>query len=246
MRLWFQRMSAYLGFDEIDGGSTRAILRIAAVRSASVGIGSIDGIALPSPLDGHVEDVEPGALVISRPFDGSARRELVPGERLHLSIAADKGFHHGEVEVLGRWVHDVGAVRRYGYRLSIPSALVHEERRSLHRVPVAFDLAPTALLLRPTSLADVGHGTVLDISEGGLCARVELRTNVRPGEPLLVKAVFPAVIPSIQTRAEVAHARSTRQAPFVDVGLRFCEPHAELGRAIRALELRRVKRAGAA
>jgi len=246
MRLWFQRIATYLGLEDLDAGATQAVLRTAAVRSASIGIGSIDGVALPSPLDGHVEAVDEDALVISRPFEGSIRRELVAGERLHLSIAGDDGFHHGEVEVLGRWTEGQGSTRRYGYRLSIPRALVHEERRNLHRVPVAFDLAPRAILVRPVSLLEIGHGTVLDLSEGGLCVRIDARSAIRPGDAVHVTADFPAVIPPIRAHAEVAHARPARQAPCLDLGLRFTEAQDELGRAIRALELRRVNRAGAA
>jgi hypothetical protein len=246
MRLWFQRMAAFLGFDDGDEESIRAILRAAALRSASIGIGNLDGAALPSPLAGHVEDLEDEALVISRPQEGPARRELLAGESLHLSIAADRGFHHGDVTVLGRWVAGEGALRRYGYRVSIPTALVHEERRTLHRVPVAFDLAPRALLQKPGTLAAVGEGVVVDISEGGLCARVSLESLVRRDECVVVRAEFPAIIPSIHARAVVAHVKHARQPGTMDLGLRFTEPQDELGRAIRALELRRVNRAGAA
>lgn len=246
MRLWFQRMAAFLGFDDGDEQSIRAILHAAALRSASIGIGSLDGAALPSPLAGHVEDLESDALVISRPQEGPSRRELVTGESLHLSIAADKGFHHGDVTVLGRWVAGEGTLRRYGYRVSIPTALVHEERRTLHRVPVAFDLAPRALLQKPGTLVEIGEGTVVDISEGGLCVRVALSTLVRRDEGVVVRAEFPAIIPAIQARAVVAHVKHARQAGTMDLGLRFTEPQDELGRAIRALELRRVNRAGAA
>jgi hypothetical protein len=246
MRLWFQRMTSYLRADDPEVESVRAILRRAALRSASIGIGTLDGVALPSPLSGHVEEVEDGALVISRPHDGPARRELVAGEVLHLSIAADSGFDHGDVEVLGRWTAGEGAMKRYGYRVSIPKALVHEERRSLHRVPVAFDLAPRAILSRPISLNALGEGTVVDVSEGGLCVRVELVGLVRPDERVVVRADFPAYFPAIHTEATVAHVMASRSPRLSDLGLRFVEPPAELGRAIRQLELRRVNRAGAA
>lgn len=246
MRLWFQRMASYFRADDPEVESVRAILRRAALRSASIGIGTLDGVALPSPLSGHVEEVEDGALVISRPHDGPARRELVAGEVLHLSIAADSGFDHGDVEVLGRWTAGEGAAKRYGYRVSIPKALVHEERRSLHRVPVAFDLAPRAILSRPISLNALGEGTVVDVSEGGLCVRVELVGLVRPDERVVVRADFPAYFPAIHTEATVAHVMASRSPRLTDLGLRFVEPPAELGRAIRQLELRRVNRAGAA
>ncbi|MFM7261589.1 MAG: PilZ domain-containing protein [bacterium] len=246
MRLWFQRMTSYFRADDPDVESVRSILRTAALRSASIGVGTLDGVALPSPLSGHVEELEEGALVISRPHDGPARRELVAGEMLHLSIAADNGFHHGDVEVLGRWTSGEGSMKRYGYRVSIPRALVHEERRSLHRVPVAFDLAPRALLSRPVSLNPLGEGTVIDVSEGGLCVRVEMVGLVRPDEHVVVRAEFPAYFPTIMTEAVVAHVMASRSPRLTDLGLRFVEPPAELGRAIRQLELRRVNRAGAA
>lgn len=246
MRLWFQRMAAFLGFDDGDEQSIRVILRAAALRSASIGIGNLDGAALPSPLAGHVEDLEDEALVISRPHEGAARRELLPGESLHLSIAADRGFHHGEVAVLGRWVAGEGAGKRFGYRVTIPKVLVHEERRTLHRVPVAFDLAPRALLQRPGTLAEIGQGVVVDISEGGLCVRASVGTVLRRDEIAVVRAEFPAIIPPIHARVAVAHVKHARQGGMMDLGLRFLDPQDELGRAIRALELRRVNRAGAA
>ena len=251
MRLWFGGLAALFGLHGADEASIRSILRQAVGRSSSIGIGTLDGVALPSPLSGHVVELEHDALVISRPFDGAARRELVAGERLHLSIASENGFHHGDVEVLGRWVSGgAGSAnpteRRYGYRVSIPQALVHEERRGLHRVPVAFDLAPKAVLLRPITLSEVGDGTVLDVSEGGLCVRAALRTLLRPDESVVVRADFPAILPSIHARTTVAHVLESRKAGDYEIGLRFAEPQAELGSAIRALELRRINRAGAA
>jgi hypothetical protein len=247
MRLWFRSIAALLGHDRgAEESSVAAILHRAAARSASIGIGSLDGVALPSPLSGHIEALESDALVISRPFEGACRRELVSGEQLHLSIAADKGFHHGDVEVLGRWVALDAGGRRYGYRVSIPSVLMHEERRELHRIPVAFDLAPSGLLLRPGSLTEIGEGTVVDVSEGGMCLRCDLRTIVRPEESVIVRADFPAILPSIHTRCAVAHVMDARQPGRCDVGLRFTEPQPQLGQAIRALELRRINRAGAA
>ena len=245
MRVWFQRVASYLGFDDAPDASVVAILHTAAVRSASIGIGTLDGVALPSPLSGHVEELETEALVISRPHEGAARRELVTGETLHLSIAADNGFHHGSVVVLGRWSAGSGVSRRYGYRVSLPTVLLHEERRSLHRVPVAFDLAPRAMLSRPVSLTPIGEGVVIDISEGGLCLRAELTTLVRPGEPVLVKADFPAFFPPIHGYATIAHVMNSKQAGHMDIGVRFTEAQPELCHAIRALELRRVNRAGA-
>ena len=246
MRLWFGGLAALLGFHGADEASIRSILRRAVERSSSIGIGTLDGVALPSPLSGHVVELEPDALVISRPFDGAVRRELVSGERLHLSIASENGFHHGDVEVLGRWVSGDPSDRRYGYRVSVPRALVHEERRGLHRVPVAFDFAPKAVLLRPVTLAEIGEGTVLDVSEGGLCVRSALATMLRPDESVIVRAEFPAILPSIHARTSVAHVVESRKSGESEVGLRFLEPQPALGAAIRALELRRINRAGAA
>ncbi len=250
MRLWFRSIAALIGADRGEEDSVRSILALAAARSSSIGVvmgsGTLDGAELPSPLSGHVVELEPNALVISRPFEGAARRELVMGEKLRLSIAAEKGFHHGEVEVLGRWVAGTGAERRYGYRVSLPRVLLHEERRGLHRIPVAFDLSPKAVLLRPITLAEVGEGIVVDISEGGLCVRAELKTLVRPDEQIIVKAEFPAILPPIHTRMTVAHVMDARKPGHSELGLRFDETQQDLGRAIRALELRRVNRPGAA
>jgi hypothetical protein len=246
MRIWFHRLAACLGFEETVQHSVRAVLETAALRSASIGIGSLDGAALPNPLSGHVVELLDDHFVISRPQEGSVRRELVSGETLHLSIASDAGFHHGDVEVLGRWVDRSGPSPRYGYRLSLPRMLVHEERRGLHRVPVAFDLAPIATLLRPQSFVLAGEGTVLDVSEGGARVRIAPVATPSAGETFILKAAFPAFIPDIETRVEVAHLAPARQDGLVDLGLRFETPPAELGRAIRALEVRRLNRPGAA
>lgn len=246
MRLWFGGLAALLGFPGKDESSIQSILRLAVARSAPIGIGTVDGVALPSPLAGHVIELEAEALVISRPFEGSSRRELVTGEHLHLSIGSERGFHHGDVEVLGRFVSGEGYERRYGYRVSIPKALVHEERRGLHRVPVAFDLAPRSVLLRPVTLEEIGDGVVQDVSEGGLCVRASLQTLLRPGEQVVVRAEFPAVLPSIHTRATVAHVVEARKPGEHEIGLRFNDAQPALGQAIRSLEIRRINRAGAA
>jgi len=246
MRLWFRGLANLLRSESSDDSSVEAVLRQAVRQSAPIGIGSLDGTVLPSPLSGHVVALEPDALVISRPFEGAVRKELVTGERIELSIAAERGFHHGVVEVLGRWVASEGAERRYGYRVSVPKSLLHEERRGLLRIPVAFDFAPKASLLRAVTLTDLGDGTVMDVSEGGMCVRASLRGLVRPDEAVILKAEFPAILPSIHTRMTVAHVLDSRQPGLTDLGLRFCEPQPALGQAIRALELRRINRAGAA
>lgn len=246
MRLWFQRFVGFLGMDEPADRPVREVLRAAALRSASIGIGTVDGVELPNPFSGHVVDIEDDAIVISRPLEGPARRELLSGERLHLSIAADRGFHHGDVEVIGRWSAGDGAARRFGYRVTIPRVLLHEERRSLHRVPVAFDLAPKASLVRPVSLAPVGEGVVLDISEGGMCVRADLRVQIALGELVVLRAEFPEILPPIHARMELAHSQPAKQQGLHELGLRFSEVQPELGQAIRALELRRIRRAGAA
>jgi len=246
MRLWFRTIATFLRSQAGDDTSIEGILRDAVRRSASIGIGSLDGVALPSPLAGHVVALEPDALVISRPFEGPVRKELVSGESIELSISAERGFHHGVVEVIGRWTSSDGGERRYGYRVTLPRSLLHEERRGLHRIPVAFDLAPRASLLRAVTLTDLGDGTVLDVSEGGLCIRASLRGLVRPDEAVIVKAEFPSILPPIHTRMTVAHVLDSRQAGMTDLGLRFAEPQPALGHAIRALELRRINRAGAA
>lgn len=250
MRLWFRSIAALLGYESgaarADEASIRTILEQAASNGASIGIGTLDGTVLPSPLSGHVVELDADGLVISRPFEGAIRRELVSGERLQLSITAEKGFHHGEVEVLGRWGAGEGADRRYGYRVTIPTMLMHEERRGLHRIPVAFDLAPKACLLRPGTLAEIGNGTVVDISEGGLCVCASLLIAVRLEEQVVVRADFPAILPPIHARVTIAHLMPARKPGFWELGLRFNEPQQELGQAIRALEIRRINRAGAA
>ena len=45
MRLWFQRMASFLRADDTEVASVRAILRTAALRSASIGVGTLDGEA---------------------------------------------------------------------------------------------------------------------------------------------------------------------------------------------------------
>ena len=82
MRLWFNSIASLLRFPGQDDASILGILRAAVARSASIGIGTVDGAARPSWLSGHVLDLEPDALVISRPFEGANRRELVVGEVL--------------------------------------------------------------------------------------------------------------------------------------------------------------------
>lgn len=83
-----------------------------------------------------------------------------------------------------------------------------------------------------------------------MCVRVELRSLLRPDEAVVVKAdfpeIWPVILPAIHTRTTVAHLINARQPGFTEIGLRFNEPQDALGQAIRALELRRINRAGAA
>ncbi len=244
MRIWFHRVAAVLGLEEAPESSVRAILGLAARRCASIGISDIDGVAQPTPLCGFVSDVREDCFVISRPTAGSERKPLAMGEHLHISIGADRGFYHGDTMVLGRFTDIDGEARRYGYRLSFPKGLVHEERRNLHRLPVAFDLSPTAELTRLNGGASVGCGTVLDISEGGLRVRLGAKVLLFKGDCLRLKAQFPATIADLEGRVVVAHVAPSRTGCTVDLGLRFLDAQTRLAQEIRALELRRFQRPG--
>ncbi|MSR41097.1 MAG: PilZ domain-containing protein [Phycisphaerales bacterium] len=244
MRIWFHRVAALLGFEEAQEESVRAVLELAARRSASIGISDIDGVAQPTPLCGFVSEIEDECFVISRPTTGTERKPLAMGEHLHISIGADQGFFHGDTMVLGRFTEINGHTRRYGYRLSFPKALVHEERRNLHRVPVAFDLAPSAELTRINGGDSVGRGTVLDLSEGGLRVRLAATVLIRKGDCLRLRAQFPATIEDFDGRVTVAHVAPSRTGTSVDLGLRFLDEQTQLAQQIRALEIRRIQRPG--
>ncbi len=244
MRIWFHRVAAILGIEEAQEGSVRAILDLAARRSASIGISDIDGIAQPTPLCGFVADVEDDCFVISRPTAGADRKPLAMGERLHISIGADQGFYHGDTMVLGRYSDASSEVRRYGYRLSLPKGLLHEERRNIHRVPVAFDLAPSADLTRLNGGVHVGSGTVLDLSEGGLRVRIGASVLLKKGDCLRLRAQFPSTIDPLEGRVILAHVAPSRTGSTVDLGIRFLDPQVQLAQQIRALEVRRLQRPG--
>ncbi len=244
MRIWFHKVAGLLGLEETQEESVRAVLALAARRSASIGISDIDGVAQPTPLCGFVADLEDESFVISRPTNGAERKPLAMGEHLHISIGADQGFFHGDTMVLGRFSDSTGSERRYGYRLSLPKALVHEERRNLHRVPVAFDLAPSADLIRMNGSESLGRGTVLDLSEGGLRVRIGVTTLLHKGDTLFLRAKFPATIADFEARVTVAHVAASRTGSTVDIGLRFLDGQSQLAQQIRSLEIRRIQRPG--
>jgi hypothetical protein len=92
----------------------------------------------------------------------------------------------------------------------------------------------------------VNAGLSAGLTAGRATLGAGLHTLLRPDESVIVRAEFPAILPPIHARTTVAHVMDARQAGHSEIGLRFNEPQAELGHAIRALELRRINRAGAA
>jgi len=238
MRVWIKSVANLLGLEDNDGDSVRQILADAVQRSAEVGLGVDEAEVNPELGTGLIDAIDGEEIVISSPV-GSLAFDLVPGTRIYIAVSAPRGFYRGECEAISRWVGRGENTRRKGYRVSVPKSLMLVQRRDSHRVPVAFDLAPRAIVRDLTGNSKLGAGTVLDLSESGIRLRLAPLREVFQGETLLVEASFPAEIPSFQSLAEVMYLAPSKVPDSVIVGLRFTEARPELGRAIRALDLKR-------
>jgi hypothetical protein len=246
MRVWFKSIAAMLGIDDTEERTVRQVLDAAVARSAVVGLCANEFDAYPDPDCCVLEAIEDDSLVLVAV--GAARRsDIVPGARFHMAIGSSRGFHHGETTVMSRWMeHDERGVRqRSGFRVSIPTSLTHVQRRVTHRVPVAFDLAPSAILTIPESDAPPCKATVMDLSETGMRVRVPITQTYEIGQQVEVDARFPDTIPSFKSTCTVVRVAPLKAREVNIVGLRFSEPLSELSGAIRALDLRRGNRPAA-
>ena len=115
------------------------------------------------------------------------------GERLWIAIATSRGFHRGETEILSRWSESAsgGGRRRIGLRISIPASLTHIQRRFTLRVPVAFDLAPTAMITRMEGDPTPFKVPILDLSESGVLVRAPISAEFKLDLPVKIAATFP-------------------------------------------------------
>lgn len=244
MRVWIKSVANLLGLEDTDSVSVRQIIEDAARRSAAVGLGTEESEASPELGHGVVDTIDGGELVIASP-EGSDGYDLVPGTDLFIAIEAPRGFYRGSCEAVSRWVGRGENARRKGYRVTMPKSLMLVQRRDSHRVPVAFDLAPRAIVRDLTGNSKIGAGTVLDLSESGMRLRVAPLREVFQGETLLVQATFPSEIPSFESLAEVMYIAPSKVPDAMIVGLRFTEARPELGRAIRNLDMKRSVRPAA-
>jgi hypothetical protein len=116
------------------------------------------------------------------------------------------------------------------------------QRREHHRLTVAFELSPRALLHLGDPGSPVGHGEILDISESGARMRVRALQPIETGSQLELRASFPSSFPSFTTPVEVVHVAHSRDEDCLILGVRFMTAVAALGKAIHQLELRRAQR----
>ena len=240
MRVWFKNLSALLGEGEAEELSVRQLAEAAAARGAVVGLSRDARSVRPDPDCGVLDAVDGDDLVISRhESDGEWLKDIMPGDKVFIAIAATRGFYSGETEVISRWSgQDIG-LDRCGYRVRLPHALLHSQRRTSERMPVAFDLAPRAKVRTPDLVSEVGLGTVLDLSGTGMRMRIALSRETVVGELLAVEARFSSAIPSFEGLVEVVHVFPSRVPDARILGLRFVDERPDIAQAIRELDLTR-------
>jgi hypothetical protein len=246
MRVWFKSIAASLGFDDAAERSVREILSAAALRSAEAGLGSSERNVCPDSDFGFVDSVDDDGVSLA--FAPQRRGvEFIVGERLWIAIATSRGFHRGETEILSRWSESAsgGGRRRIGLRISIPASLTHIQRRFTLRVPVAFDLAPTAMITRMEGDPTPFKVPILDLSESGVLVRAPISAEFKLDLPVKIAATFPSAIPSFETTAVVTRTGSSKVEDCVSVGLHFVQPLSDLAKSIRALDVRRGNRPAA-
>lgn len=246
MRVWFKNLSSLLGEEDSEESSVRTIIETAAERNALVGLSRDPADVRPDPDCGILDAVDGDDLVISRlESEGSWLEGILPGATVHIAIAAARGFYCGETEVVSRWSgRDIG-LDRCGYRVRMPKTLIHSQRRTSERLPVAFDLAPRARVRTAGLEREIGSGLVLDLSGTGMRMRLTTAQEILVGELISIEANFQHPIPAFSGLAEVVHVFPSRVPDSRILGLRFVDDLPELARAIRAFESDRRGRAAA-
>jgi hypothetical protein len=246
MRVWLKSIAASLGFDDAAERSVREILSAAALRSAEAGLGSSEHNVCPDSDFGFVDSVDDEGVSLA--FAPQRRGvEFIVGERLWIAIATSRGFHRGETQILSRWNESAsgGGRRRLGLRVSIPASLTHVQRRFTLRVPVAFDLAPTAIIVRAEGDQTPIKVPILDLSESGVLVRAPASAQLTLNTQVKLAANFPSAIPSFETVASVSRIGPSKVEGCVSIGMHFEEPLSELAKSIRALDVRRSNRPAA-
>ena len=115
MRVWFKNLSALLGEEDSEESSVRQIVESAAARAAVVGLSKDAALVRPDPDCGVIDAVDGEDLVISRhQGDGEWLKDIMPGDKVFVAIAATRGYYTGETEVVSRWSgHDIGLCLLY-------------------------------------------------------------------------------------------------------------------------------------
>jgi len=243
MRVWYKNLSSLLGSDESEETSVRQILDQASRQKAVVGLSNSDEVR-PDPDCGVLDAVDGDDLVISR-HEGGASLIFKPGDRVSIAIAATRGYYKGETEIVSAWTgRDIG-LDRCGYRVRMPKSLLHSQRRTSERMPVAFDMAPRALVRTPDLATDIGSGLVLDLSGTGMRMRIALPREIVVGELLAIESRFSSSIPAFDGLVEVVHVFPSRVPDARILGLRFVDERPDISQAIHDLDLKRRGREAA-
>lgn len=126
-----------------------------------------------------IEQVLDDGVIISQPLIGTLNHPLTTGEHLVMSFGVDSvGRVNGKTQALGRVQVPSGGMRLlYGYRLSTPTVLCADDRRSNRRVTFGPGPPPPAAIYARKNESPV-RGTVQDISSGGMLIRILHEPNL--------------------------------------------------------------------
>jgi c-di-GMP-binding flagellar brake protein YcgR len=171
-----------------------------------------------------IEHVEHDELTISQPVIGGVPRPLVEGESLKLSFAhKGLGYVSGETVVLGRCkIPSGGNAPIYGYRITMPTELFNDERRTARRQAMGINLAREVEIYRDESTKPI-RGVVQNLSVTGMQVRTHDSPEppLHPGERVRLVVHLPPPVGGVNRMVTIARLAGNRNPRHRVIGIAF-------------------------
>ena len=190
-----------------------------------------------------IVSVNPADIVVDTPSDGKDRWQLEQGQTIEVAILSRHGRQCGLAQCTERVTIETGGSKPMtGWKLAYPPSLTVNERRSAHRVPVGFDLAPQAFIIDGRSSGPI-ESQVMDLSIGGLQLRcAPAADRLAEGQTVDLELHLPDPVGAVLVQVQLASIRPDEQFGHCRLGVSFNGMVEGMAELVRTIEIRRARR----
>ncbi|MGI9014398.1 MAG: PilZ domain-containing protein [Phycisphaerales bacterium] len=250
MSEWFDRLRRALSGETDPAAHAQQLVAEAYQTRARIELIELSAVGSSGVMVASIEAIDSkDSFIINQPSIGARTIQLPRNMECRMTFRIEKERWTALTRCLNRARVNAGSNDRliYGYRLAMPSEVNHSsQQRAMFRIRVGIDLAPsTALALNhedESAVASHIEALIDDLSVGGMMVRTNAPTkSLAIGQRGTATFELPEPVGKITACIEIRHIQPDSR--LTSIGIEFCEPIEGLGELIRALELKRARRA---